>query len=159
VYELQRLRDDHATALLEFETANRDFFRRTIADRGDEFFAEFGERHAALLAEQATGTCHFHVLVDEDGTVLGRFNLFDVADGSAELGYRIAERVAGRGLAKLGVRRVIALARDDYGLTRLTAGAGRTNLPSLGVLRATGFVALGETSRGIQHVRDLTEAP
>jgi ribosomal-protein-alanine N-acetyltransferase len=157
VYELQRLRDDHATALLEFETENREFFRRTIADRGDEFFTQFAERHAALLAEQATGTCHFHVLVDDDGAILGRFNLFDVKDGSAELGYRIAERVAGRGLAKLGVRRVIALARDEYGLTRLTAGAGRTNLPSLGVLRATGFIAVGDSEHGgIRHVRDLT---
>jgi ribosomal-protein-alanine N-acetyltransferase len=160
VYELQRLRDDHATALLEFETANREFFARTIADRGDDFFAHFGDRHAALLAEQDTGLCHFHVLVDGDGAVVGRFNLFDVEDGCAELGYRVAERVTGRGLAKLGVRRMIELARDDYGLTRLTAGAGPTNLPSLAVLRATGFVAVGDADHdGIRHVRDLTGTP
>ncbi|MEU8662856.1 GNAT family N-acetyltransferase [Actinoplanes philippinensis] len=79
------------------------------------------------------------------------------ADGSAELGYRVAERATGRGLAKLGVRGVIARARDEYGLTRLTAGAGRANAASLAVLRATGFVAVGPSARGgIQHVRDLT---
>ncbi|GIE82260.1 hypothetical protein Aph02nite_82100 [Actinoplanes philippinensis] len=157
MYELQRLRDDHATALLEFETANREFFARTIPDRGDDYFAHFSERHAALLTEQDTGTCHFHVLVDRAGAVVGRFNLVGVADGSAELGYRVAERATGRGLAKLGVRGVIARARDDYGLTRLTAGAGRDNAASLAVLRATGFVAVGPSARGgIQHVRDLT---
>ncbi|MEU8661094.1 GNAT family N-acetyltransferase, partial [Actinoplanes philippinensis] len=75
MYELQRLRDDHATALLEFETANREFFARTIPDRGDDYFAHFSERHAALLAEQDSGTCHFHVLVDRAGAVVGRFNL------------------------------------------------------------------------------------
>ncbi|BEL07009.1 hypothetical protein Q0Z83_052000 [Actinoplanes sichuanensis] len=157
MFELQRVRDDHAAALLEFELANREFFARSIDDRGDEYFARFDERHAALLAEQETGTCHFHVLVDEHGAVVGRFNLFDVADGSAELGYRVAARVTGRGVAKLGVRQVIDRARDDYGLTRLTAGAGRANLASLAVLRATGFEAVGDSDRGgIRHVRDLT---
>lgn len=136
--------------------ANREFFARTIDDRGDEYFARFDERHAALIAEQEAGTCHFHVLVDEHAAVVGRFNLFDVTDGSAELGYRVAEQVTGRGLAKLGVRRVIDLARDDYGLTTLTAGAGRANLASLAVLRATGFQVSGDSDRGgIRHIRDL----
>ncbi|WP_433795917.1 GNAT family N-acetyltransferase [Actinoplanes sp. CA-252034] len=154
--EIQRLRDDHAEALLAFEVTNREFFARTIPDRGDDYFTDFSRRHTALLAEQSTGTCQFHVLVDEDGAVLGRFNLFDVAEGSAELGYRVAEHATGRGLAKLGVRRVIDLARHDYGLTRLTAGAGRDNTASLAVLRATGFVAVGPSERGgIRHVRDL----
>ncbi|GAA3041315.1 hypothetical protein GCM10020229_60600 [Kitasatospora albolonga] len=38
------------------------------------------------------------MLLDEaTGAVLGRFNLVDVADGEAELGYRVAEGAAGRG--------------------------------------------------------------
>ncbi|MGH9293245.1 MAG: GNAT family N-acetyltransferase [Acidimicrobiales bacterium] len=49
---------------------------------------------------------HRHVLVEEDGTIVGRVNLTVVGDGSAELGYRIAERAAGRGLAAAAVRQV-----------------------------------------------------
>lgn len=157
--ELQRLAAHHAPALLHFEQENRAYFARSVPDRGDDYFAEFDARHAALLAEQAAGTCHFHVLVDDDGAVLGRFNLVDVADGSAELGYRVAERAAGRGLAQDGVRRVCALAREKYALRRLIASAALANPASLAVLRRTGFTPTGEVllsgQPGLRHVLDL----
>ena len=53
--ELQRLRADHAAAVLAFELANRGYFAASISDRGDEFFDQFAERHSALLAEQEAG--------------------------------------------------------------------------------------------------------
>ncbi len=158
--ELQRLDARHAPALLHFERENRAYFARFVPDRGDEYFTGFAARHAELLAEQAAGGCHFHVLIDDDGSVLGRFNLVDVADGSAELGYRVAERATGRGLAQDGVRRVCDLARDEYGLRRLVASAALANPASLAVLRRTGFVAVGEAQLdgqpGLRHVRELT---
>lgn len=161
--ELQRLDARHAPALLRFERENRAYFARSVPDRGDGYFTEFAARHAELLAEQATGRCHFHLLVDDDGTVLGRFNLVDVADGSAELGYRVAERATGRGVAQEGVRRVCELARDAYGLRRLVATAALTNPASLAVLRRTGFIPAGEVVVNAQpcrqHVRDLSERP
>ena len=58
---LERLRPDHATALLAFERANRAYFARSISDRGDAYFTEFAARHKAFLAEQDAGVCHFHV--------------------------------------------------------------------------------------------------
>ncbi|MET8835725.1 GNAT family N-acetyltransferase [Micromonospora sp. NPDC004540] len=158
--ELERLAAQHAPALLRFERANRAYFARFVPDRGDDYFDEFDDRLADLLKEQDTGRCHFHVLVDEDGTVLGRFNLVDVADGSAELGYRVAERATGRGLAREGVRRVCALAREEYGLRRLVAAAALANPASLAVLRRTGFVPVEEVLIGgqpcLRHVLDLT---
>jgi ribosomal-protein-alanine N-acetyltransferase len=152
---LERLREDHAGALLEFEATNRGWFARSIPDRGDDYFTHFEERHTALLAEQATGRCHFHVMTDDAGVIVGRFNLVDVADGSAELGFRMAERATGRGLAKFGVRRILGLARDEYGLRRLTARARPWNAGSLGVLRGTGFRAVGAADDFVQHVREL----
>ncbi|MEV4162117.1 GNAT family N-acetyltransferase [Nonomuraea dietziae] len=143
--ELQRLRADHASALLAFERENRAYFAASIPDRGDAYFAEFDARHAALLAEQAAGVIHFHVLVGGDGVVLGRVNLVDVADGSAELGYRIAKSASGQGLATAAVRRVCALAATEYALTRLRAATTLDNLASQAVLARTGFVPTGET--------------
>ncbi|SCL56782.1 GNAT family N-acetyltransferase [Micromonospora peucetia] len=158
--ELERLAAHHATALLRFERENREWFARSVPDRGDAYFAGFAERHAGLLAEQATGGCHFHVLVEADEAVIGRFNLVDVADGEAELGYRVAERAAGRGVATDGVRRVAALARQAYGLRRLTAETTLDNAGSLAVLRRTGFTPVGEVSldgrSGLRFVRELT---
>src|SRR4051812_48832698 len=104
---LERLRPDHAPALLAFERTNRAYFAAAIPDRGDEYFRDFDARLASLLEEQSAGLCHFHVIVEPDGSILGRVNLIDVADGSAELGYRIAEHAAGRGLATAMVNQLL----------------------------------------------------
>ena len=141
--ELQRLRADHAPAVLAFELANRAYFATFISDRGDEFYDHFSERYNALLAEQEAGTCVFHVLVGEDGTVLGRFNLFDLKDGTATLGYRVAQHVTGRGVATATVQELCRLAAAKYGLHTLRAATARQNVASQRVLAKAGFVAVG----------------
>ncbi|MFJ4861494.1 GNAT family N-acetyltransferase [Streptomyces sp. NPDC088748] len=141
---IQLLRFDHAPALLAFERENRAYFAASVPDRGDRYFADFEQRHAALMAEQATGACFFHVLEDGAGEVLGRVNLVDVADGAAELGYRIAEKAAGRGLATAAVREARGLAVAQYGLTALRAVTTLDNPGSRAVLARTGFVPTGE---------------
>ncbi|MPY63437.1 GNAT family N-acetyltransferase [Streptomyces spongiae] len=143
--QLQLLRPDHAPAILAFERENRAYFAASIPDRGDEYFEQFDERHRLQLADQEAGECHYHVLVDTAGEVLGRVNLVDVADGVAELGYRIAERAAGRGLATRAVRAVCELAADGYGLTTLRARATLDNAASRAVLARVGFTVTGQT--------------
>ncbi|MFE9820402.1 GNAT family N-acetyltransferase [Streptomyces sp. NPDC005773] len=159
--ELQRLRPDHAPALLAFERENRAFFAASVPDRGDDYFTHFAAHLAERLAEQVTGACHFHVLVAENGEVLGRFNLVDVADGAAELGFRLAEKATGRGLATATVRELLTLCATTYALTTLRAAATVTNTASRSVLTRTGFVRTGEElvlggERGLGYVRELT---
>jgi ribosomal-protein-alanine N-acetyltransferase len=157
---LERLRVEHGPALLAFELENRAYFASFVSDRGDAFFAEFDERLAALLGYQADGTDHPHVLVTESGEVVGRVNLVDVTDGSAELGYRIAEKAAGQGLATAAVREVRALAAREYGLRELRAGTNLDNTASQAILVRTGFVPVGEHEYGgrpgIEYVLSLT---
>ncbi|MET9591808.1 GNAT family N-acetyltransferase [Streptomyces sp. NPDC006516] len=159
---IERLRPDHAPALLAFERENRAYFAASVPDRGDDFFSGFDARHTELLAEQEAGMHHFHVLTDGKGAVLGRVNLVDVENGSAELGYRIAQRAAGRGLATSAVRDVCALAADDYGLTELKARTTLDNHGSLAVLARTGFVEAGTLTLmdrpGLRFVRSLVDA-
>jgi ribosomal-protein-alanine N-acetyltransferase len=158
--ELQRLRLDHGPALLAFEVENRAYFADSVPDRGDDYFGHFDERLLALLSEQESGLCHFHVLVDDDGTVVGRVNLVDVEDGSAELGYRIAERAAGGGLATSAVDEVCRRAADEYGLVELHARTTTDNVGSQIVLKRTGFAAVREIELdgrpGIQYVRTVS---
>ena len=160
--ELQRLRADHAPAVLAFELANRAYFAGFISDRGDEFFDQFTERHNDLLAEQEAGVCIFHVLVGEDGSVLGRFNLVHIEDGTAELGYRVAQHVAGRGVATTTVRELCRLAAAQYGLRSLRAATSRQNVASQKVLTKAGFVPAGPAGpadlggkHGTWYQRDL----
>jgi [ribosomal protein S5]-alanine N-acetyltransferase len=141
---LELVRADHADALLAFERENREYFAAVIPDRGDDYFAEFAARHAQLLEWQEAGTDYFHVLVTESGEIVGRFNLVEVENGSAELGYRIARAAAGRGLATAAVAEVRELAKTAYGLTTLRAKVTLDNPASHRVLERNGFVATGE---------------
>lgn len=143
--EIQRVRLDHAPALLAFEQENRDYFAASISDRGDDYFAHFDARHRALLAEQAAGEHLFHVLVEPDGAVVGRINLYEVTETTAELGFRIAEKSAGQGLAQRAVLQICDIAVAELGLTTLLAAAAVENVASRAVLTRTGFVPVGET--------------
>ena len=141
--KLEQLNAGHAPAVLAFELANRAYFAGFISDRGDEFFDHFTERHRALLAEQGAGFGAFYVLVAEDGSVLGRFNLYYLKDGIADLGYRVAQHVAGRGVATAAVRELCRLAAARHGLRTLRAGTSHANVASQKVLAKAGFVPVG----------------
>jgi RimJ/RimL family protein N-acetyltransferase len=147
--------------VLAFEEQNRAYFAASIPDRGDDYFAQFSERHRQLLAGQAKGTDFLHVLVEPDGTVVGRVNLIEVADGAAELGYRMAERVAGRGLATAAVQQVCGRAATDYGLRVLEARATVDNRASMTVLERAGFVVVGELTlngrAALRYRRELSQ--
>ncbi|GLY83236.1 GNAT family N-acetyltransferase [Actinoallomurus iriomotensis] len=162
--ELERLHAGHAPAVLAFELANRAYFAASISDRGDEFYERFAERHSALLAEQQAGIGAFYVLVAEDGAVLGRFNLIFTEDGVAELGYRVAQHVAGRGVATATVRELCRLAPARHGLHTLRAATALANTASQRVLTNAGFVPVGPADPaeiggkpGTWYQRDLTD--
>ena len=163
--ELKRLHAGDAPAVLAFELANRAYFAALISDRGDEFFDQFADRYNALLAEQEAGICAFYVLVAEDGSVLGRFNLYDIEDGTAKLGYRVAQHVAGRGVATATVRELCRLAAARHGLRTLRAATSHENVASQKVLAKAGFVPVGPADPadlggkpGTWYQRDVTRS-
>ncbi len=160
--QLQRLNPGHAPAVLAFELANRSYFAGFISDRGDEFFDQFTEQHRALLAQQEAGAGAYYVLVAEDGSVVGRFNLILAGDGTAELGYRVAQHVAGSGVATATVRELCGLAAARHGLHTLRAATSRENVASQKVLTKAGFVPAGPADpahiggkQGTWYQRDL----
>jgi ribosomal-protein-alanine N-acetyltransferase len=160
VPHLETLRPDHASEVLAFELVNRTYFAAFVSDRGDAFFDEFGERYDELLAERETRGDAYYVLVDDDGSVLGRFNLYGIEDGTAEVGYRVAERVAGRGVATAGGRELCRLAAAEHGVRRLRARTTHENVASRRILAKAGFVAAGEADvagrPGLWFERELT---
>jgi len=165
VPELQPLRPGHAPAVLAFELANRCYFAASISDRGDAYFDQFSRQHSALLAEQEAGAGAYYVLVAEDGSVVGRFNLYRFSGGTAELGYRVAQHAAGRGLATATVRELCRLAAARHGLRTLRAATTLDNTASQKVLAKAGFVPVGPADPahiggkpGTWYQRDLTAA-
>ena len=140
VTELQPLRADHEGAVLAFELANRSYFAGFISDRGDAFFDHFAEQQAQLLAEQEVGEAAYYVLVADDGSVVGRFNLRDIGHGSAVLGYRVAQHVAGRGVATAAVEELCRAAAERLGLRVIHAATSDANVASQRVLAKAGFL-------------------
>ncbi len=130
MFQLQLVGPEHEAEVLAFEIANRSYFTKSINDRGDPFFQQYSERHRELLAEQEAGTGAFYVSVDDHGAVIGRFNLYRASGGKAEVGYRVAERVTGHGVATSGVRMLCRNAREDFELSTLTAATSDENVAS-----------------------------
>ena len=164
--ELKRLTAGDGPAVLAFELANRAYFAASVSDRGEEFSGQFTGRLSALLAEQEAGLGAFYLLVAEDGPFLGRFNLYRFWDGTAELGYRVAEHVAGRGVATATVLELCRLAAARHGLCTLRAATSRDNAASQKVLTKAGFVPVGPASPadlggkpGTWYQRDLVLQP
>ena len=93
------------------------------------------------------------MLVAEDGSVLGRFNLYDLEDGTAELGYRVAQHAAGRGVATATVRELCQLAAARHGLRTLRAATSHENVASQKVLAKAGFVPVGPADPAASAVR------
>jgi ribosomal-protein-alanine N-acetyltransferase len=141
--ELQLLQLDHAEALLDFELTNRAYFAAAISDRGDEYFQQFTELLAGLLAEQTSGNGAYYVLVSDDASIIGRFNLKLAEDGTAELGYRVAQTATGRGVATTAVEELCRVAPQRHGVRTVKAAASLANVASQRVLLKAGFVEVG----------------
>lgn len=124
--------------LLAFERTNREFFARTVGDRGDEFFASFPARHRNLVHENESGISMLFVVRDAQGRVVGRVNIGPIFEGGGEIGYRIAESACGRGYARAAVRQAVDEAARR-GLSRLAAKTTVDNVASRRVLEANGF--------------------
>ena len=159
--ELELLRAEHSEAILAFERANRAYFAGSIADRGDAYFVHFAQRHREALAEQDAGDCAFFVLVEDNGEVLGRFNLYDLVDGSAKVGYRVAQRAAGHGVATQALQELCGLA-PSLGVHTLTAATSHRNVASQKVLMKAGFHHSGPADpsdlggkQGVRYRREL----
>ncbi|MFI6072035.1 GNAT family N-acetyltransferase [Actinoplanes sp. NPDC051343] len=143
MFELRPVEAADAQAVRDFELANRAYFARFITDRGDAFFAHFDDSWATVLALHQAGVCLFHVLTTETGEVVGRFNLLEVEDRTANVGYRLAESVTGRGIATATVRELCRRAETRYHLRTLNAAAADENVASQKVLTKSGFTVTG----------------
>jgi ribosomal-protein-alanine N-acetyltransferase len=161
VAQLQRLGAEHRPAILAFELENRSYFTASIGDRGGEYFDHFDDRYDATLALQGSGLDAYFVLVGEEASVLGRFNLIDidVEIGMAELGYRVAQRVAGRGMATGAVQELCRSAALQLGLRTIKARTTLENIASQRVLLKSGFRPSGAVEvagrPGAWYLREL----
>jgi ribosomal-protein-alanine N-acetyltransferase len=128
---------------MAFELANREFFAMAVPDRGDAYFEDLTEHLNVLVADQEAGIGAFYLLIDDDASVLARFNLEFGPAGAAELGFRVAQHMCGQGVATATVRDLCHLAALRHGVRTIRAAAAHSNPASQGVLSKAGFVPVG----------------
>ncbi|MBV7528112.1 MULTISPECIES: GNAT family N-acetyltransferase [Pseudomonas] len=142
-FSVRELKMTDAQALLAFEIQNREWFESHIDARAPAFYSLQGvaDHIESYLSDFAIGAWHPFVIEDSSRRIVGRANLksIDSSTGSAEVGYRIDQRVCGQGLATRALRHLIQEARIRWGLAQLVAYAFRENAGSRKVLDRCGF--------------------
>jgi ribosomal-protein-alanine N-acetyltransferase len=142
-FSVRELKMTDAQALLAFEIQNREWFESHIDARAPAFYSLQGvaDHIESYLSDFAIGAWHPFVIEDSSQRIVGRANLksIDSSMGSAEVGYRIDQRVCGQGLATRALRHLIQEARIRWGLAQLVAYAFRENAGSRKVLDRCGF--------------------
>jgi len=145
---IRTLQPNDASALLEFELENRDWFERFVYPRGDTFYSLDGVAcHIDdCLKAFAAERMHPCLILEGSGRIIGRGNLKDIdtAAGTTEIGYRIAQAYVGRGIASYALHHLMRLAYDQLQLQCLVAIVRAANPASSRVLEKAGFVQKGE---------------
>ena len=127
---------------------NRAFLAPFEPPRDERFYTIDGQ-----LERIERENKHAFAILDEE-RIAGTATLSRVIHGplqSANLGYWVAERANGRGLATKAVGALIPIAFGELGLHRLEAGTLTDNLASQRVLEKNGFERIG-LARGYLHI-------
>jgi len=142
------VRRDDAAAIAEILHRTREFMAPTEPDRDESFYTVEGQSQVigVALAEHRAGIRLPHVILDDDGGVVGRATLNEIVRGplqSASLGYFVDRRRNGRGLASRATAEIVSVAFLELGLHRVQAGTQPENLASQRVLTKNGFRQYG----------------
>ena len=128
--------------------------------RADEFFTE--EVQAGLirdaLEQHEHGATVPHVIVDDEGRVVGRITLNTIVRGpfqSCSLGYWVGREYNGRGLASRAVTAIKQVAFDELGLHRIEASVLLENIASQRVLDRNGFERIGVAPSYLEDRRPM----
>lgn len=143
-------------ALTTLHVENRQFLAPWQPRRPDAYFTAAGQRDAVetLLAQQASGSAVPRVILDGSGAVVGALTIASIIRGafqSCSVGYWLAERAQGQGLATAAVREAAALAFADLRLHRVQAETLLHNHRSQRTLQRVGFEQYG-VARSYLHI-------
>jgi ribosomal-protein-alanine N-acetyltransferase len=126
---------------------NHEFLAPFEPVRDQRFFTTDGQQER--LAEEAAKA--FAIVADD--LIVGTVTISNIVYGhfqSANLGYWVAERLGGRGLATGAVAEVVGIAFGELGLHRLEAATLVDNRPSQRVLEKNRFDRIGLARRYLE---------
>ena len=141
---IRPLTSEDAGELSALLVENREFLAPFQPVRGERFFTTEGQRERL----EEDGSKAFAILAGN--RIAGTVTMSNIVPGpfqSANLGYWVAERLTGRGLATSAVGEVVEIAFGELGLHRLEAATLVDNVPSQRVLEKNSFEPIGLARR------------
>lgn len=151
---LRLLNKQDCYELLQFELVNRNWFEQFIAPRPNSFYSVSGvEQHIdQCLQLYQSQQMYPTLIIDREKKIVGRANLhkIDRLKGQAEIGYRIAQLAAGKGLTTLAIQQLVEIAFNVLNLKRLDAVVLNNNPASKRVLEKLNFKAVAEMSGQVE---------
>lgn len=137
---IKLLEESDTRPLFKFEYENRAWFEKYVPPRPVNYFdiITFSEIMQNLLKEQQNGDCFLYLILDEN-KIVGRVNISEVNGSCGEIGFRISEDHAGKGLATKAVKMLLEKAFHTHGLDQLVAKTTSENIASQRVIKNCGF--------------------
>lgn len=132
----------HLSRLISFEVENRHWFESFIEPRPDSFYhGNAIEQHLKQQIQGYLSETHYPGLVTNQYAIMARVNLKSLclASKTAEVGFRVAQQYAAAGVASYGLKGLIEVAKNHYGLTLLKGFVLDNNPASARVLIKQGF--------------------
>jgi [ribosomal protein S5]-alanine N-acetyltransferase len=147
VVGLRPITAEDAGPLARLLRAERAFLAPFEPERPESFYTPDGQRERIedLLLRRALGAGYLFA-IDRDGDLVGTLSVANVVRGpfgSANLGYWVAQRWNGQGVATAAVGHAVARAFGNLGLHRLEAGTLVDNVASQRVLEKNEFEQIG----------------
>lgn len=141
------VREEDARFLAWQLRQNRDFLKPWDPVRDEDYFTAEGQRR---IIEDAlflySGGVHLPCTILLDGEPVGRINVNGIVRGalhSGDVGYWVAERAGGKGVATQAVDAVVRMSFDILNLHRVAANTLPHNVRSQRVLEKNGFERIG----------------
>lgn len=140
-FTLEQLNKDWYVDLFRFEVENRWWFEKFVDPRPVGYFnyPVFESFQNQLVTEQDQNQGLYFLAIEDQSRVIGRFNLYDINNDVIELGYRIAEDRAGKGITTHLVAEMVKIARLNN-FRAIRARVEVANPSSAKVLEKNGFV-------------------
>ncbi|SHO54519.1 GNAT family N-acetyltransferase [Vibrio quintilis] len=148
--------------LLEFELTNRSWFDLHISPRNEDFYSPQGVKSqiSEFLSLHTHGKMYPMLIRTGSNEICGRINVHRIesGNGTGELGYRIGERFASKGIASKAVNRLISYLVSESKLGVLKAIVLTSNLGSRKVLERNGFRKVKDIPKYAELNGDLKDA-
>ena len=143
-----------APALARFYREQRDFMAPFNPLQPEVFFTPEGQRRRLEQAEHLRADDRrYEFKIELEGELVGTISISNVVRGafqSASVGYGVARRHNGRGIASLAVKVVTDWGFEECALHRLEAGTLLDNAASQRVLARNGYRLVGISSRYLE---------